>query len=137
MSVDTFIFLNDDRLPSRDQWQAALDAENIKITLDEVDDLRDFSGYWPAKFDGHDSGFEWFYGPATETFGELPSGVGERDHAVNFVTHSDMRELACAMLVAGVLARLTDGKLLDEESDELVNGERALEIAREIASTEL
>ena len=137
MSVDTFTFLNDGRLPSRDQLQAALDAENINIKLDDVDDLRQFSGYWPAKFDGHDSGFEWYYGTAVETFGEVPDGVDERSHAVDLVTHSDIRELVCALFVAGVLAKVADGRFLDEDSGEFVSGDRTIEIAREIAASDL
>jgi hypothetical protein len=137
MSVDTFIFFRDDRLPSRDEWQAALDAENAHITLDHVDNLREFSGYWPAKFDGHDSGFEWFYGPVADMFGEQLEGAGDRHHAIDLVTHSDMRELVCAMLAAGVLAKLIDGLFLDEESGLLVTGDRAIEIARQIANSDL
>ena len=137
MSVDTFVFLRDDRLPSRAEWQTALDIEDACITLDTVDDLREFSGYWPAKFDGHDSGFEWLYGPVADTFGELPEGAGDRRHAVDFVTHSDMRELVCALFAAGVLAKLADGLFFDEESASLVSGERAIEIARLIAEAEL
>ena len=50
MSMELFVFLCDDRLPSRDEWQRALDAYATGIELVGIDDLRSHSGFLPAKF---------------------------------------------------------------------------------------
>jgi hypothetical protein len=137
MSVDCFLFLRDKRLPSIQQWQKSLDELNVGIVLDHVEDLREHTGYLPAKFKGKDCGFEWFYSPAEEAFGDLPEDVGDRTFAANFVLHSDMRELVCAMYALAALAKVADGLFFDEESESFVTGDRALVIARNIESQEL
>jgi len=136
MSIDTIVILRDDRLPTRDQWQQALEAAGMGIVLDGVDDLRRHSGFLPARFRGTDSGFEWFYGRIGDILGDKPDAAGDRDHAIDFVTHSDLNELICALLAAGVLARLADGLFLDEESGTFVSGDRAIEIALGIEEAE-
>lgn len=134
MSVDSFVFLRDDRLPSIEQWQHGLDELGIDISLDQIDDLRAHEGYLPATFKGEDSGFEWYYGPADETFGEQPPRAGDRLHAVDFVTGGDMEELICATYCLGVLAKLADGLFYDEDSDTFMTGEEAIAMARDLES---
>jgi hypothetical protein len=132
MSVENFIFLADERLPSIDTWQAALDREGTEIVLHKIDDLREHTGYIPATHRGHESGFEWFYGPIGENFGDdLPDGVGDRTHVIDFVTHSDMRELVCGLIAGAVLAKISDGVVFDEESGEVISGDAALQAARD------
>ena len=136
MSVDTFVILSDERLPSVAEWQRALDQAGVDIRLDDVDDLRQHSGYLPARFNGADSGFEWSYGIVDEVFGERPDGAGGRGHAIDLVTHDDEQEAMCALYAAGVLARLTDGLFYDEDAGDFVPGDRAMEIAAEWARSE-
>lgn len=77
MSVSQFVFLRDERLPTLEQWQAALDRAGVGITLDPVGDLRVHSGFLPARHHEHPSGFEWHYGPVAENLGgPAPAGVG-------------------------------------------------------------
>jgi hypothetical protein len=117
MSVDTFFFVRDAKLPTVPEWQTALDQAGTEIMLEDVGDLRAHTGYLPATHRGHQSGFEWYYGPLAENFGgDPPDGLDGREHVINCVTHSDMRELACALAACSVLAQLADGKFFDEES---------------------
>jgi hypothetical protein len=115
-----------------EQWQAALDSAGTNVVLDKINDLRTHTGYLPATHRGYPSGFEWYYGPIAENFGgDLPDGIGNRTHAINFVTHSEMRELVCGMLAGAALAQISDGVVLDEESGELISGDAALKMARD------
>lgn len=136
MSVDTFVFICDDKLPTIKQWQAALERADTGIVLDPaIDDLRTHDGYLPATHQGHDSGFEWLYAPLADGFGGTPpEGLGDRGHVVNFITHSDMRELACAMISGAVLAEIADGLVFDEENESVINGSSALIAARKVES---
>ena len=138
MSVDTFAFLRDDRLPTIEQWQDALAREDVGIELENVGSLREHNGYLPAMHRGHQSGFEWYYGSIADVYsGPTPTGLDDRQHAINCVTHSDMRELVCGMVSLAVLAQLADGLVYDEESNQFISGEAALKIAREIEATSL
>ncbi len=127
MSVDSFFFVRDAKLPTIPQWQAALDRAGVGIVLDDVGDLRKHTGYLPATHRGHPSGFEWFYGPLADNFGgDPPDGLDGREHVINCVTHSDMRELVCGLVACSVLSQLADGVFLDEESGGLLEPAAAL-----------
>ena len=132
MSVDSFVFFRDVRLPSVQEWQQALDLSGTGIVIDPTVDLRRHAGYLPARYHGHESGFEWYYGPAEEISGQMPEAIGDRTHAVDFVTHSDMRELVCGLVAGAILAKLADGLVFDEESGEFIDGDKALELARRV-----
>ena len=60
----------------------------------------------------------------------MPEAIGDRTHAVDFVTHSDMRELICGLVAGAILAKLADGLVFDEESGKFIDGDEALELAR-------
>jgi hypothetical protein len=127
MSVDSFFFVRDAKLPTIPQWQSALDHAGVGIVLENVGDLRKHTGYLPATHRSHPSGFEWFYGPLAENFGgDPPAGLEGREHVINCVTHSDMRELVCGLVACSVLTQLADGVLLDEESGGLLAPAAAL-----------
>lgn len=127
MSVDTFFFVRDAKLPTISEWQAVLDQAGTEIVLEDVGELRTHTGYLPATHRGHPSGFEWYYGPLAENFGgDPPVGLDGRKHVINCVTHSDMRELACALAACSVLAQLADGKFFDEESGGLADPAKAM-----------
>jgi hypothetical protein len=132
MSVNCYIFLDDALLPSVAEWQAELDKQQCGIVLEPIEDLRTHSGYLPTSYHGQPCGYEWYYGTAEEIFGKQPEIVDRRTHAIDFVTHSDMQELICGMISGAVLAKLANGLVLDEESGEFVDGNKALEIAKRI-----
>ena len=131
MSVDSIVVIRDARLPTIDQWQAALDRAGTGIVLENVGDLREQFGYVPVIHRGHASGFEWFYTTVQEFFDDdPPDGLGDRTHVVDLITHSDSREFVCARIAGAVLADLTDGLVGDDNSDTFISGSEALEIAR-------
>ena len=110
MSVENLLFFNGDKLPTVSEWQAALNAAGVDIRLDDVGDLRSHTGYLLAAFEGHESGFEWYFTANDEIFPDgVPEWVGGRSHSANFRTFSDFRELVCAMTAGSVLGQLTDG----------------------------
>lgn len=130
MSVDSFFFVRDAKLPTILQWQAALDRAEVGIVLEDVGDLRKHTGYLPAIHREQPSGFEWFYGPLAQNFGgDPPDGLDGREHVIDCVTHSDMRELVCGLIACSILSQLADGVFLDEESGGLLEPDAALAYA--------
>ena len=137
MSVDTILFVCEP-LPTVAQWQDAIASSGLNIELDpEIDNLAAFTGYLPAVFDEQPAGFEFYFDTAENAFGERPPAIGDRTHAVTFATHSEIRELVCALYAASALAKLTDGLMFDEDSGEFVDSDRILAMAKEIADAEL
>jgi hypothetical protein len=115
------------------EWQAALDQASTGIVLGSVSDLRRSRGYLPLTYCGHRSGFEWYYGTLARNFtAPLPDGLGDRSHAASFVTHSDLRELICAVMAGAVLASLANGLMFDENTGGVIDGNAALERARRL-----
>ncbi len=114
MSISSLLFLNDEQLPSREEWQAALVEGEAGIVLDDIDDLRSHMGFFPVHLDGEISGFEWYYSPIEEMFPDgPPEWIGDRTHAIEFVTFGDMRELYCALKAGGILGTLADAVVED------------------------
>lgn len=135
MSVDSFFFVHDAKLPTISDWQAALEKAGVGIVLEDVGDLRKHTGYLPATHRGHPSGFEWYYGSLEENFGgDPPHGLDGRMHVINCVTQSDMREFVCGSIACAVLLQLADGVFFDEESGGLLDPTAALAQALSVES---
>ena len=104
-------------------------AAGFPAELDSDFDVDEFTGFLPCRYDGADSGFEYF-GSTVEPEDdlELPSGL---DFSVTLSTHSDMRELACSVVCASLLCSLTGGILVDPQADVTVSAADAITWARE------
>ena len=122
--------MRDDRLPTVQQWQEAIDALCGSVVLDPVNDLRTHTGYLPARFRGQDSGFEWYYDPIKDAIDDPPEKAELYSHAASLVTHSDMRECVCAMFAGAALAKASGGKVCSGETGEVFTPEEALAEAK-------
>jgi hypothetical protein len=76
MSVDLMVYLKRDKLPTRETWQQAIDAEGIALLLGDVDTVT-HTGFWPAKLNGKDCGFEYSFDKAEPLEIEGPDEVAE------------------------------------------------------------
>jgi hypothetical protein len=133
VSVDVFVFLKRENLPSTATWQRALDRLGIDVQLDASIEAVNHAGYWPAQVGGQPSGFEILVGPIADVFGRAaPPGIDERDVAANFVTHGDMRELQGSMFVAAVLGIEAGGLIFDDNTEGVMQPSELLEQARAI-----
>jgi hypothetical protein len=122
MSYELHVYLNDERLPTRDEWQQALNEHNCELLLDDFSP-RTHTGFLPARFNGLKCGFEYYYDPIG---GDVPEDVaqaiGPRDHFVAARLFSDKNEGQAAMLALATLAERFDGVFCDPQSGELIAG---------------
>jgi hypothetical protein len=132
MSVVMSVFLTHSRMAGPEDWVNAIRSNEFDMEMDSDFDPDTFTGFLPCKYGGEDAGFEYFR--ETVKTEELPDHVSahlaERDTRIDFVTHSDLRELVTSMIASGVLCAISDGVLWETEADELVPASRALEWAR-------
>lgn len=139
MSVSRTVYLRRSNMPTPEAWAKAIRAAGFPIDIDTDFDAESFSGFLPCRYDGQESGFEYFVSTVAERKAEdeglETTGLGDRDVGVSFVTHSSLRELAAAVAAAGVLCAQADGVLHDEESDERVSASNALVDAREMIAS--
>ncbi len=118
MSFDLTVYLRRAAMPSPSAWQQAIAATGLPVELDTDFDPDTFTGFLPCKLRGVDAGFEYFSGSLTpEEAAEMGAPSGS-DFSVSLVVHSDPRELACAAVAAGALARASGGLLVDPQSGE-------------------
>jgi hypothetical protein len=131
MSVDLCVFLRDERLPTYDQLQSAIDAAGVDLQLEPFS-TREHSGLVPARLRGMACGFEYYFHPVEEEPEEVRREFGDRNRVVTFVLHGGPpEELQSAILCAAVLTRLADGAFLDPQSGEFARGDGVLELFRQ------
>jgi hypothetical protein len=132
MSVVMSLFVNRSRMASPADWAKAIRASGFDMEMDSDFDPDSFTGFLPCKYVGVDAGFEYFREAVntSELADHVAAQVGERDTMINFVTHSELRELATSLIASAVLCAISGGVLWDTEGDELIPASRALDWAR-------
>jgi hypothetical protein len=92
--------------PSRDSWQAAIDALGLPLVLDADLQLPVTSGFVPCTLAGHDSGFEIFADDVDALLTECPELLGRARvarTAITFRWNGDLRQCACVLAAAAAL----------------------------------
>lgn len=119
MANEQFAFLDKASVPSRAQWQQAVDDSGFDLQLDPELQPFSHSGYLPCKLFGAESGIETYYDKATDVvpdadqLNELAEG---RDSCITFRWGGDFREAACAMILSFALAK-SFGAVISYEGD--------------------
>lgn len=133
MSIAHTVFLVGSRLPTAAQLNAAFVKQEVDLQLDPDWNTRTDSGFWPAKFQGHDAGFEWFFGTIedAELDGEVLEQVTKFDAMISLVTHSSLDEFASAMSAWAVLVSVTGGVGYSDETNEFFDADEAMSAAKD------
>jgi hypothetical protein len=117
MSIENVVILRREVIPSPEAWQAAIRAADFDMEIDTDFQWDEFDGFLPCTYKDKNAGFELFLdeldldglGLSDEEIAQ----IGDRDHVVVLVTHSDFRELMTSMIAAAVLCSMTDGLLVE------------------------
>src|SRR5262245_61339549 len=134
MSHAIQIFIAARGLPTVVEWQQAIDGLGFDVKLDPSVDPAKHSGYWPAVFEGRETGFEFYLDPSKEVLRDYPhikSKVGGSKHCASFVLHSDMLELCAASASAAALTSLTNGVWYYADGDVIYDAGEAVASARQ------
>jgi hypothetical protein len=115
MSVAIAVYFDSRKLVSAHEWNKAIKDFGFEMELDTDFDAESHSGFLPCKYQGDESGFEYYYTQELDGIEDIESDiVGARNAATEFITHSDLKELATSVIAASVLCKLTDGVLFDD-----------------------
>jgi hypothetical protein len=104
MANEQFAFLKSSRVPTRDQWQQAIDRAGFDLKLDPLFEPRTNVGFVPCKLNGAEAGVEMYFDDSTEFMDAFGSLAGERDCCISFRWGGSMQECACAMVASFALA---------------------------------
>ena len=135
MSVVLQVFLTAERMPTPQQWAAAVRAHGFDMDLDTDFHVHDSTGFRRCKYKGHDAGFEYYFDAVDwnadpdESDEGIREAIGGRDSFVSLVTHSSWHEFATSVIASGVLCAISDGVLIDV--DEPISASAAIAWAKD------
>ncbi|HLW63827.1 MAG TPA: hypothetical protein VKS79_00820 [Gemmataceae bacterium] len=104
MANEQFAFLKSGSVPTRDQWQQAIDRAGFDLKLDPKFEPHANVGFVPCTLNGGDSGVEMYFDDSTEFIEEFAAIAGDRDCCISFRWGGSMQECACAMIASFALA---------------------------------
>ena len=104
MANEQYAFLKSSCVPTRDQWQQAIDCVGFDLKLDLKFEPRTNVGFVPCKLNGAESGVEMYFDDSTEFMGTFRAIAAERDCCISFRWASSIEEAACAMIASFALA---------------------------------
>jgi hypothetical protein len=104
MANEQFAFLKSSGVPTRDQWQQAIDRAGFDLKLDPKFEPRKNVGFVPCKLNGAESGVEMYFDDSSEFMKAFSAIAAERDCCISFRWGGSMQECACAMIASFALA---------------------------------
>jgi hypothetical protein len=129
MSIELHVYLREESLPTRAEWQAAIDRGEGKLVIDEFAP-RAHSGFLPCRLNGVECGFEYSFDPLPEQDEALRKPIGNRDRVVTLVLQGSLDDLRAAMYGAAALTELSDGVYFDPQSGEFAIGRGVYDLIR-------
>jgi hypothetical protein len=120
MANEQYAFIQKGKVPSRVQWQEAVDTAGFDLQIYPELQVFEHSGFMPCKVLGKDSGVEMYYSSANEIFGDPAATealAGNRDYCISFRWGGSFREAACAMILSYALAS-SFGAVVSYEGEE-------------------
>jgi hypothetical protein len=134
MSLDIFVIATTAALPSAGEWAEAIKREGLNIDLDQSFDTQESSGFRPCP--GSDRGFEYSVGPLSDAdikdfdfSPEQKERVKTLDLIVGFHYKTDA-DFEVVRGASAVLAKLTQGMVVETESGAVMTPMQALAWAR-------
>jgi hypothetical protein len=127
MSLDLYAFVSS--LPSRANWQSAIDQTSTDLELDPDLDLAVDRGFSPCEIRKKSSGFEISVetsSQALEQFPALTALVGPRSNVICFRWGDDLAECACVLGASLALVRAF-GAIAYFPADDVLYDEATLE----------
>jgi hypothetical protein len=116
VASEQYAFLNKVDVPTRDQWQAAIEACGFDFQLNpELKPLED-SGFLPCTLSGAGAGFEIYYDGSLELLEDFADIGQGRDFCISFRWGGSMTECASAMIASYALAK-SFGAVVSYEGD--------------------
>ena len=138
MSLELHIFIQDSKVPSRDDWQQAIDDAGFPTVLDLSLDLRRDTGFRPTIYKEQATGYEFYLEPAPgilESYSHIAEQVGNRDMCATFRWGGDLVECAAAISSAAALTKLADGIYFYPDDDIIRTAEDVVETTRQELSS--
>lgn len=130
MSLEVYVFLDRDLLPTASEWASAIRGAGFDVDMYADFDTKTHSGFLPCP-DSH-TGFEYYFEALTESMiSDLNPSPAERSRLefknsiVSFVFKTDT-DLKVVKAASYVLANISNGIIFDAEAGAIVETENIL-----------
>ena len=117
MANEQYAFLSRENVPTREEWQSAIEESGFDFRLDPNLTPFEDSGFLPCKLSGADAGFEIYYDGSKELLEGFADVAQGRDFCILFRWGGSMVEYASAMVASYALAK-TFGAIVSYEGEE-------------------
>lgn len=134
MSLDLYVALNRNDLPSAEKWASAVRSHGLSVDLDTALNPATAVGYWPCP--DSRSGFEYSVSSLDQT--ELKNlGVSSKNRerirlydSMAVLSYRTEADLSVAQSAAAVLAKICSGLLVEGESAAVMTPDQAIAWAK-------
>lgn len=140
MSNTQFAFINKQDVPTQQQWQQAIDALNMPVSIGIDASLVPFEdeGFLPCQWADTDDdvGFEIYYEPSsnvTDEDDELKAIAQDKDYCISLCWGAEMKDCAAVMIASCALMQYF-GAIISYEGDEPLSIEELIAGAYETIS---
>lgn len=104
MANELYAFMKSCDVPTRDQWQQAIDRSNFDLKLDSERQPRTNVGFVPCTLNGLETGTEIYFDDSDEFMDSFRDLAGDRESCITFRWGGSIQECACAMVASYALA---------------------------------
>ena len=129
MSAELYVFMHEVEVPSRDEWQEAINKAGFPTVLEDALSLRCAAGYCDATYKGEAASFELNIMPAepiVHRHDSIERPLEGRDTCVTFHWSDDMGSQGAALSSAAALTKAIDGICYDPDMDLIYTGNDAV-----------
>ncbi|WP_087750417.1 hypothetical protein [Paraburkholderia caledonica] len=131
MSYDLMVYLWDDAMPMATDWQDRIVDEGFPVKLSSDFETQSMAGFFPVSMYGSQSGFEYLYRHADDEELFEVGLLGKANRSALFsAKDNEPKEKIAALMASSVLAAMTQGKLVDPQSGESLDGDAAIHWAK-------
>ena len=127
MANSRTLFLERNKVPSRQALQEAVKGLKFRLGIDDAYVPFECSGYIPCTLDGEDAGFEIRFGVCPES---LSPSLQGRDVSMVLRWGGDPRERTSALMISAALAHAFGALVNGEREEDFLSADQLIEEAR-------
>lgn len=133
MAIELYVFLERGKVPAHEEWQHAIATLGFPLVIHAPFDPRSHTGFQPATYGGHSTGFEFYLEPAaqiTDSYPHISVRLRKRDVCAAFRWGGDLNEMSAALAAASALTSLADGIYYYPDDDILYTADEAVQATK-------
>lgn len=104
MANEQFAFLLKENVPTREEWQAAINDCGFSFQLDPELKVFEHCGFLPCILEGEEAGVEVYYDGSPDLLEEFSDIAPGQDYCISFRWGGSMMACASAMILSYTLA---------------------------------